>query len=745
MATNETLIGHLLAGRYRLQQRRGTGAHGIVLDAVDEQLQRPVAVKILLPQFAVDTAAQARFRFEAQAASSLTHPNLNAVYDWGVEEVEGAIVPFLVLEHLSGGSLRDILDRGRLLSPSQALVVGLDACRGLDYMHRRGVAHLDLKPANLAFGDDRHLRVLDVGLSRLVAEQTWVEPSAAGIDAARYSSPEQARGGSVKDGTLGTASDIYSLCLVLIESVTGQVPFSSDSTMATLNARHDKLMPVSADFGPLASVLERAGRPESGDRYTAAEFGRALVQAAEKLPRPAPIPIVGTSLFVDSSAGISTGVGAGMRRPTDPTGPTMRPVEPPVQRQVIAPAGMPQPGVVTNPILLPLVQGVGAAPVASPVLDPTTGQPYGPTNDSAPGQPGFALPVDPTTAQPPAPPLAPPSAAALPEVVAAAPGVDVAEESHIYDQSLDEPRRRRTGWILGVIVLIVALAASGLLAYRLVADRSHAVPALTGLSEAIARNQVAAKGWTVVVQTERNDEQPRGSVIRTDPPAGVKLKEGQSVIFVVSEGPTMSKLPDVKGMQLDQATQTLTSAKLDIAVADQVFDEVVAANAVISQTVPVQPNVQIGGELMQRTVVAVVVSKGPSPRQVPNLIGMDEATATATLASSQLKIVRAADIFSPTVPAGQVADQSLPAGTSIQRDEAVTVAISKGPDFVAMPALDGLDHAGVQAALTGAGLTVGKVTGNSASGLLYQVSVNGAAVATGQQLQRGTAIDLFYF
>jgi len=207
----------------------------------------------------------------------------------------------------------------------------------------------------------------------------------------------------------------------------------------------------------------------------------------------------------------------------------------------------------------------------------------------------------------------------------------------------------------------------------------------------------------------------------------------------------MSKLPDVKGMQLDQATQTLTSAKLDIAVADQVFDEVVAANAVISQTVPVQPNVQIGGELMQRTVVAVVVSKGPSPRQVPNLIGMDEATATATLASSQLKIVRAADIFSPTVPAGQVADQSLPAGTSIQRDEAVTVAISKGPDFVAMPALDGLDHAGVQAALTGAGLTVGKVTGNSASGLLYQVSVNGAAVATGQQLQRGTAIDLFYF
>src|SRR5882672_3885709 len=136
MATNPTLVGRVLAGRYRIDARRGQGDHGMVLDGFDMQLERVVAIKLLRPHYVADTAAEARFRFEAQAAASLTHPNLDAVYDWGVEFIECRKMPYLVLEHLSGGSLRDILDRGRMLTPSQGLLVGLDVCRGLDYMHR---------------------------------------------------------------------------------------------------------------------------------------------------------------------------------------------------------------------------------------------------------------------------------------------------------------------------------------------------------------------------------------------------------------------------------------------------------------------------------------------------------------------------------------------------------------------------------------------------------------------------------
>ena len=682
MATNPSLIGRLLAGRYRIQQRRGMGAHGIVLDALDVQLERQVAVKILLPEFANDVKSEARFRLEAQVAASCTHPNLNAVFDWGVEEIDGAKVPFIVLEHLGGGSLRDMIDRGRLLTPSQALVVGLDACRGLDYLHRHGVMHRDLKPANLAFGEDRQLRILDVGLSRYVAESTWEDPSAAGIDAARYASPEQARGANVADGTLTSASDVYSLCLVLIESVTGQVPFASDSTVATLNARIDRLMPVSADFGPLAPVLSRAGSPVPSDRYTAAELGRALVQAAGNLPRPAPLPIVGAGLFADASGG--------MWRPAEaPLAP-----EPPAASSQIA---------------------VSVAPLPPP-------------------------------SQSPPPPPPPPPVHASESI-----SVPVARTARQIDFALDEGvghdvprRRRRVAWILAALVLLTALGVGAFVVYNAVKNKPVAVPELTGVTEAVGRNQIAENGWKVAVTTERNDVQPVGTIIRTDPAAGTKLREGDAITLVVSDGPTLSTLPDVKGQTLDAATGLLAANKLGITVADQVYDESVESGTVMSWTVPAQPGLATGAEVMQQTVVAVVVSKGPAPRKVPSLLGMDEATATATLANMQLGIQRADDIFSDKYPAGQVADQSLPKGTDIPRGGIVTIAISKGVEMVTMPPLGGLSYADIKAALEGAGLRVGKITGDKDLGTITDAFVDGVRVQPGQVFPHNTKIDLLF-
>jgi serine/threonine-protein kinase len=149
-------------------------------------------------------------------------------------------------------------------------------------------------------------------------------------------------------------------------------------------------------------------------------------------------------------------------------------------------------------------------------------------------------------------------------------------------------------------------------------------------------------------------------------------------------------------------------------------------------------------EVVQQTVVAVVVSKGPAPRTVPTLLGLDEAGATAALAAIDLTVVRAADIFSNDVPVGQVADQSLASGTAIDRGSSVTIAISKGPDLVAMPSLANLSHAAVKTALTDAGLVLGAVEGNTA-GFLYATKAAGAPVVVGQLLLRGTAIDLSYY
>ena len=275
-------VGRVLGGRYRLVAPVGAGASAQVYLADDVQLRRQVAVKVLHPALSGDPTFLKRFRAEARAAAALSHPNVMAVYDWGEEEDLSDYGPYLVLEYLGGGSLRSMLDSGRLLNPSQALVLGLEAARGLEYAHRRGFVHRDIKPANLLFDEEGRLRIADFGLARAIAEAAWTEPSGVVLGTARYASPEQAQGKAV-DGK----SDVYSLALVLIESVTGKVPFSSDTTVSTLMSRIDALLPVPDSMGPLRSVVERAGRPDPLERYDAAELGRALVGTAERLPRPA--------------------------------------------------------------------------------------------------------------------------------------------------------------------------------------------------------------------------------------------------------------------------------------------------------------------------------------------------------------------------------------------------------------------------------------------------------------------------
>ncbi len=310
--TRRGLVGRVLGERYRITRVVSAGANTVIADAEDPELGRPVTIKLVRPEWAESPEFRHRFARTMKAMTTLSHPNIAAVYDWGEEQIGRRTTAYGVVEYLAGGSLRDLFDRGRLLDPSQALMVGLEACRGLDFAHHKGLVHTELTPSKLVFGDDRRLRIVDFGLARLLGAHDWSEPATVATHVARYCSPEQALAQPVDGKT-----DVYSLALILAEAVTGTVPFAARSTVATLSARIGRLMPVSADLGPLASVLERAGRPEPAERSTASELGRALVGAAEKLPRPAPIPIIVTSVFDDDPSKL--------RRPNDPTGGVTRP------------------------------------------------------------------------------------------------------------------------------------------------------------------------------------------------------------------------------------------------------------------------------------------------------------------------------------------------------------------------------------------------------------------------------------
>ncbi|MGH9018171.1 MAG: protein kinase domain-containing protein, partial [Acidimicrobiales bacterium] len=284
MATTTDSIGRVLARRYRIESALGSGTSATVYAAWDTVLQRRVAVKVLHPGLAGDGSFLRRFRYEAQSAAALTHPHVLSVYDWG-EDDRG---PFLVLEYLGGGSLRDLLDDGRRLSVAQAAAVGVQAAGALAYAHGRGFVHRDIKPANLVFDEDGRLRIADFGLARALAEAAMTEPAGATVGTARYAAPEQALGKAV-DGR----ADVYALALVLYEAVTGVVPFSADTTAATLMARVGATLPGHDGLGPLAAVLDDAAAPELDRRIDALALADRLNELGHGLATPEPLPLAG--------------------------------------------------------------------------------------------------------------------------------------------------------------------------------------------------------------------------------------------------------------------------------------------------------------------------------------------------------------------------------------------------------------------------------------------------------------------
>jgi serine/threonine protein kinase/beta-lactam-binding protein with PASTA domain len=275
-------IGRVLGKRYRLLSALGTGASAHVFLAEDVTLQRHVAVKVLQPGLSSDEAFLKRFGAEARSVASLNHPHVLRVFDWG-EDTDG---PYLVLEYLGGGSLRDLLDRGVRLTHSQAAHLGAEVAQGLAYAHGRGLVHRDIKPANLLFDEEGLVRVADFGVARALAEAAYTEPAGAMVGTARYMSPESAEGKPV-DGK----ADVYSLALVLYEALSGTVPFVTDTTIGTLAARVGQPLPPNEALGPLDDVLARAAAPQASARLDAAGFAARLGALASALPTPEPLAL----------------------------------------------------------------------------------------------------------------------------------------------------------------------------------------------------------------------------------------------------------------------------------------------------------------------------------------------------------------------------------------------------------------------------------------------------------------------
>jgi eukaryotic-like serine/threonine-protein kinase len=733
------LPGRTVHGRYRIEMVVSVGAFTIITVALDQESNQPVTLKVVRPELVARPDFAEDFARHCEKAAALTHPNIATVLDWGPLELapdsgtgtsatgtEG-VEPtwFWVTEYLAGGSLRDLLDRGRLLEPSQALVVGLEACRALDVAHRRGIVHTEITPSKLVFGEDRRLRVVDFGLAELLGAEAWENPANVPTHVARYASPEQALGMEVDAKT-----DVYALSLSLIEAVTGIVPFAGDSTMSTLAGRVGKLTRVSADLGSLAAVLERAGRPDSDDRSTAAEFGRGLVQAAETLPRPEPIPLIMAGLFTSTPD----------RRPSDPTGGVERPV-PPRPHIVEAEPAEAEPAGVEPAGAEPSGHAAAGAPVGPGgvvplvVLTDIADEPDGPAVVRT-VEPTRELVIGATEQLPstsPVPPAASPPVAPVP---AADPAAAVYDDEH----------RPRKGFkiFVGTMMLLVAVGALGFAGWLLVRTKSYEVPDLVGVDEQVALNEISGNGWTVQRELERSDEQPeQGNIVRTVPAAGVKLDEGDTFKLFVSQGPELRTLPELNGLPLVEAQNVLTELRLTPTEGDQAFSEDVALGSVISWTVFNDTALLAGDEVLPDTSIVIIVSKGPMPRATPNLANMTLDEARVALESVQLVVAEGEQVFSSDVEIGRVVAQTPAPDTPVERGGTVTVQVSKGPDLLPFPDLTGQLYTQAQQTLTDAGFGVLSLLGTT-EGTFVSATVGGEPAVAGTTYLRGTTFDLVF-
>ena len=264
-----------IGGRYRLESRLGAGGMSTVFLARDAVLERPVAVKLLAEHLAEDEAFVARFRREALAAARLQHPNIVQVFDSGEDPESGR--HYIVMEYVDGPSCADMLRTDRMLSVEATVSIVRDACHGLDYAHRAGVVHRDVKPGNLLVGSESGAtKLADFGIAK-AAEQTRITQVGAVLGTAAYLSPEQATGAEA-----GPPSDIYSLGVCAYQFLAGQLPHEYSSlTELALKQQNDDVVPIAEFRGDVPPALDRAIRVclnrDPQDRYTSAlEMAQAL-------------------------------------------------------------------------------------------------------------------------------------------------------------------------------------------------------------------------------------------------------------------------------------------------------------------------------------------------------------------------------------------------------------------------------------------------------------------------------------
>jgi eukaryotic-like serine/threonine-protein kinase len=610
----QRMIETTVDGRYQILSRIAAGGMGEVYRARDSVLEREVALKILHPSLAADAGFIDRFRREARSAAMLGHPNIVAVHDWG--ETGGTY--FMVMEFIRGPNLRTLLLRDGAIQPAQAAEIVTGVLAALDHAHRQGIVHRDIKPENIMLTAAEGVpKVADFGLARAFADSRVSQAPGTVTGTVQYLAPEQVEGDQADPRT-----DLYATGIVLYELLSGEVPFTGETSVAIAYKHLRERVPPPSTSNPMVPValdrvVLRATERDRELRTADARTMRAdLAAAAAELPPAPPLPELA------SSVGPADEVPAD-RLSTVTIPRTLSPRQRRRQRLrrfwtwlsaivVLATLGwavwtflVPHPTTVPNLVGRPLEEAQRLAERAGLVFV-TERRAF----DSD-------VPVGSIISQRP-----PPRGEA------------------------------EDGDTLAVVV------SQG--------PEMAAVPDVSGLTIDAARRRLEEADFKTLVRQEYHERIPEGRVIDQSPPAGTDLEVGEPVRITVSLGKEPVDVPLVEGNTESEAGAILLGAQLQVSVTEE-FSATVPLGVVIRQD-PAE-----GTTVDQDSTVTIVVSKGPRQFPMPNVVGKATTTARAELEAAGL-VVRTVQV--PNSDGEQVVSQKPNQGTIVQQGQQVTIYVA---------------------------------------------------------------------
>ncbi len=541
----------LLAARYELGPLIGRGGMSDVYLATDAKLGRRVAVKLLKSSLASDPVFRSRFRHEAQAAARMAHPTIVRVYDAGeeiVREASGAetIVPYIVMEHVEGRLLKDIIADGPL-PLAEAARIGEGILTALEYSHRAGVVHRDIKPGNVMVTSSGQVKVMDFGIARAISDSAaTVAQTSSILGTAQYFSPEQARG-----ETVDARTDLYASGVVLFEMLTGRAPFQGESAVAVAYQHVSEAPVAPSTLNPqvpaaMDAVVLHALAKDRFERFqTASDFRADMTAAASGLVPPkrvdAPADFTSTLFGVNPQA--TTDTEAAMRQLS---------VDDEERRARTQ----------SRPPVAWIWAGIAVvAVVIAAVLF-------------------WALNLERT-------PLNEAVAIAVPDVVGLSydEGGQILLDAELKPEPVTEVSSSiPEGEIISTDPPAGITVAPGQVIQVVVSAGPERidVPSLALLTLAQAEALLIERGLTLgTVTAENSSSIGKDVVIRSDPASGTELREGESVNIVISTG--LVRVPDVRTLPIGEASTQLTAIGLRITVQG---DGSCSGSAVTAQSLP---------------------------------------------------------------------------------------------------------------------------------------------------------------